>query len=83
MIRLILWNEQFGQRVEEEGQKGIEGGEGNQQAVGVMNVKTKAGLDQIVTDDVEDAFDSASFTDGEDGERVGSRKTSRVFGQFA
>lgn len=29
MIRLILWNEQFGQRVEEEGQKGIEGGEGN------------------------------------------------------
>ena len=46
-------------------------------------MKTKAGLDQIVTDDVEDALDSASFTDGEDGERVGSRKTSRVFGQFA
>lgn len=48
----------------------------------MMNVKTKAGLDQTVTEDVEDAFDSASFTDGEDGEREGSRMTSRVFGQF-
>lgn len=67
----------------EEGQKGIEGGEGDSQAVVVINVKTKAGLDQIVTEDVEDAFDSASFIDGEDGEREGSRKTSRVFGQFA
>ena len=49
----------------------------------MINVKTKAGLDQIVTEDVEDAFDSASFIDGEDGEREGSRKTSQVFGQFA
>lgn len=48
-----------------------------------MNVKTKAGLDQTVTEDAEDAFDSASFIDGEDGEREGSRMTSRVFGQFA
>ena len=47
-----------------------------------MNVKTKASLDQRVTEDVEDAFDSASFTDGEDGVREGSRMTSRVFGRF-
>lgn len=46
-----------------------------------MNVKTKASLDQSHRG-CRGCFDSASFTDGEDGEREGSRMTSRCLAVF-
>lgn len=44
MIRLVLWNEQFGKRVRRGGWEEIDGSEGDQQVV-VMNMKKK-GVDQ-------------------------------------